>query len=95
MKHYVLLKLAPGADVESVEEKIFKAYDKLDEELEWLNRPAVYRSCTGAASGADLMVVVELDGTDHLEEYLEHPRHLKMQKAIGDSVVSATTFDHY
>ena len=52
MKHYVLLKLAPGADVESVEEKIFKAYDKLDEELEWLNSPAVYRSCTGAAGSS-------------------------------------------
>ncbi len=95
MKHYVLLKLAPGADAEKVEEKLFKAYDKLDEELNWLNKPAVYRNCVSSGTNADIMVVINMDGADHMQEYLTHPLHLKLEKAIAESVADIVTFDHY
>ena len=95
MKHYVLLKLAPGADAEKVEEKLFKTYDKLDEELNWLNKPAIYRCCANTGSNADIMAVINIDGEEHLQEYLSHPLQLKLEKSIGDAVASIITFDHY
>ena len=42
MKHYEFLKLTPGADVVAVQSRLMKAYDKLDAELDWLNRPVIY-----------------------------------------------------
>ena len=37
MKHYVLLKLAPGVDVEAIQLRVKKTYEQLDMELDWLN----------------------------------------------------------
>ena len=95
MKHCVLLKLAPGVDAEKVQHKVWKAYQKLDEELDWLNRPVIFRGCMDAASDFDLMAVVELDDEKQLEEYLRHPRTLKLAEELAEAVACRASFNHY
>ncbi len=95
MKHYVLFKFKPGTNLEKVEERIWKTYEDLDRDLSWLNKPAVYRSCDASGSGADLMAVIDLDGDEYLQQYLDHPSHKAMAEAIKDSVAACTSFDHY
>ena len=95
MKHYVLLKLAPGVDVEAIQLRVKKTYEQLDMELDWLNKPVVYRSCVERDPNADIMAVVELDREDCLQPYLTHPLHVQMAQDLKDVVVGRTSFDHY
>ena len=95
MKHYVLLKLAPGADKEAVYSRVWSTYEALDKELEWLNFPQVYRSCVDRDSNADIMAVIDLDDESHLQPYLTHPLHVQMAQDLKDVIVSRTSFDHY
>ncbi|MBR1821578.1 MAG: Dabb family protein [Clostridia bacterium] len=95
MKHYVLLKLTPGTDPVKVQEKLWKAYRKLDDELDWLNHPVVYRSCRDDETGYDVMAVVELDGEEQLETYLTHPMTVKLKEKLKDAVARRSVFNHY
>ena len=94
MKHYEFYRLAQGADVMKVQEKVWKAWEKLDAELDWLNHPVVLRSCN-PADDFDLMSVAEMDGEELLEQCLTHPRYVKLTAALKDLVASKATFDHY
>ena len=94
VKHYVLLKLAPGTDVEAARDRVWQTYRALDEELVWLNRPEVYRTCVERDSNADIMAVIELDSPEYLQPYLTHPLHLQMARDMKDVVVGRTSFDH-
>ncbi len=94
MKHYVLLKLAEGADIDAAERKVRETYEALAAELPFFLEPAVYRCCTSRDSNAHLMAACRLDSTEHLETYLTHPLHLDMAKTLGPSVVGRMTFDH-
>lgn len=96
MKHYELLTLVPGADAEAVRHKVWKAYDKLDSELDWLNKPVVYRTCRpDDEAGADIMATFELDNEEQLLQYVNHPIHVKLVDSLKDKVASRMAFDHY
>ena len=93
MKHYTLIKLTPGADAAEVQHRIKKAYEKLDAELDWANRPVVYPGC--GSSSMDIMAVMELDDPAQLPALLEHPVSQKLAEKLKDSVAQEITFDHY
>ena len=93
MKHYELLKLAPGADPVEIQEKLMKAYRKLDDELDWLNHPVVFRGCK--PGDYDIMVVVDINEEERLEEYLSHPTTKKYMDKIAEAVTGRASFDHY
>ena len=95
MKHYVLLKLAAGTDPVKIQEKIWKTFRKLDDELDWLNHPVVYRSCRDGAPGFDMMTVFEIEAEEQLDEYLAHPLTRRLAEEIGKDVKEKATFDHY
>lgn len=94
MTHYVLMKLAEGADLDAAERTAREAYEALAAQLPFFSEPAVHRCCTVRDTNAQLMAVCRLDGPEYLESYLKHPLHLGMAKALGDVVVGRTTFDH-
>ena len=94
MKHYVLLKLAKGADAKAVFARVQDTYRKLDEALPWLNSPEVYMSCVERDSNADIMATIQLDDPAHLQPYLTHPLHLQMAQDLKDVIVGRTSFDH-
>lgn len=94
MTHYVLLKLAPGSDVDAVEQRVRKTYQELDEALPFLHEPRVFRSCVERDSNADIMAVIELDGEEFLKPYLTHPLHLQMAGDLKETVIGRTSFDH-
>ena len=94
MKHYELFKLIPGTDPVEVQEKIWKTYRMLNDELDWLNHPVVHRSCR-AEDDYDLMVVVQIDEEERLGEYLSHPLTLKLEGKVEDVVKKRAAFDHY
>ena len=95
MKHYTILKLKPGADAVEVQQKIRKAYDKLDGELDWANHPVVYRACEESAESANVMAVIELDGVERLAELPANPHYAKLTEKLQDVVAERITFDHY
>lgn len=95
MKHIELLKLKPGADIDTARHKIWKAFDKLDAELDWLNHPVVIRGCIGGEDRADIMATFELEGEEFLPKYLEHPRHVKLAEELAPMIESRVAFDHY
>ena len=92
MKHYTLLKLAPGADIAEARHHIHKAYEKLDAELDWANHPVIFPGCGG---DMDLMAIMELDDPEHLETFHAHPASRKLREKLADSVTATITFDHY
>ena len=94
MTHYVLLKLAPGADADAAERRVQKTYRELDEALPFLHEPRVFRSCVERDSNADIMAVIELDGEEFLQPYLTHPLHLQMAADLKESIIGRTSFDH-
>ena len=94
MTHYVLLKLAPGADRDKVFERVKKTYAELDGALSYLNDARVYLSCIDRDTNADIMAVVELDGPECLKPYLTHPLHLAMANDLKDALSGRTSFDH-
>ena len=95
MKHCVLLKVAEGVDPIKVQEKIWKAFQKLDDELDWMNRPVIRRSCRETDSDFDLMTVVELDSEEQLKALLAHPLVEKLNADLEKKVARRASFDHY
>ena len=94
MKHYELIKLVPGTDPVTVQEKLWKTFRKLDDELDWLNHPVVFRGCK-AEDDFDLMAIVEIDEEERLPEYLNHPLTLKLKEKLAEVVAGQAAFDHY
>ena len=94
MTHYVLLKFKPGTDLDTVEAKVRKTYNELEQTLDFLTTPIVYRNCVERDSNADIMVTVDLDSNEHLQDYLTHPLHVRMAQDLKDALVGRTSFDH-
>jgi len=94
MTHYVLLKFAPGTDLEPVEARVRKTYDELDRVLDFLHDPAVYRSCIVRDSNADIMASIQLDDPARLQDYLTHPLHVQMAQDLKELLIGRTSFDH-
>ena len=94
LTHYVLLKFAPGTDLDAVEQRVRKTYQELDETLPFLHEPRVFRSCVERDSNADIMAVIDLDGEEFLKPYLTHPLHLQMAGDLKDALIGRTSFDH-
>ena len=94
MIHYVLLKLAPGSDLDAAEARVRKTYQELAEALPYLNDPEVYRSCVERDSNADIMAKIRLDDESCLQPYLTHPLQMQMAKDMKDMLIGRTSFDH-
>lgn len=94
MYHYVLLKFAPGTDLDAAEARVRKTYDELNEALSFLNEPQVYRCCVERDSNADIMARVHLDDESCLQPYLTHPLHVGMAQSFKDMLIGRTSFDH-
>ena len=95
MRHIMLIKLKPGTDPVEIQEKIFKTFRKLDDELDWLNRPNIFRCCESAGSSFDLMASFELDSEEQVKEYQALPQVEKLRGKILPFVEDKATFDHY
>lgn len=95
MKHYEFYRLVPGTDPVQIQEKIWKTFRKLDDELDWLNKPVVFRAAEDGKSSYDLMAVVEIDGEERLDEYLAHPLTQKLEGKLEGAVADKAAFDHY
>ena len=95
MKHYEFYRLVPGTDPVQIQEKIWKTFRKLDDELDWLNKLVVFRAAEGGKSSYDLMAVVEIDGEERLDEYLAHPLTQKLEGKLEGAVADKAAFDHY
>ena len=93
MKHYVLLKLAPSADVDAFAECMRETYRKLDEAMPQLHDPRVHKNCVVRDSNYDLMAEIELDGAEFLQAYLTHPLHVAMAKGFSGVVIGRVSFD--
>ena len=94
MKHYVLLKLVPGADADRIFESMSETYQKLEAAMPQLHNPKVHKNCVVRDSNADIMAVIDLDGEEYLQPYLTHPLHLKMAQDMKDMLAGRTSFDH-
>jgi hypothetical protein len=95
MKHIMLIKLKPGTDPVEIQEKIMKTFRKLDDELDWLNKPLVVRRCEGTDASYDLMASFELEKESQVEEYRANPHTEKLRGKILEFVEDKATFDHY
>lgn len=95
MKHIMLIKLKPGVDAVEIQEKIFKTFRKLDDELDWLNKPVIYRAAEGTDASFDLMASFELEKEEQVAEYRAHPLTEKLRGKILEYVEDKATFDHY
>ena len=95
MKHFVFLKLVAGADPVEVQEKLWKGFRKLDDELDWLNKPVIVRRCEDTESSFDLMASFELESEAQVAEYQAHPLTEKLRGKILEFVEDKATFDHY
>ena len=95
MKHIMLIKLKPGTDAVAIQEKIYKTFRKLDDELDWLNKPVVVRCCEGTGASYDLMASFELEKEEQVAEYQALPQVEKLRGKILEFVEDKATFDHY
>lgn len=95
MKHIMLIKLKPGTDPVAIQERIFKTFRKLDDELDWLNKPNIWRCCEGTESSFDLMASFELEKEEQVEMYRDLPLTQKLREKILEFVEDKATFDHY
>ena len=95
MKHVMLIKLRPGADPVEIQEMIWKTFRKLDDELDWLNKPVICRRCEGTESSFDLMASFELETEAQVKEYQALPQVEKLRGKILEFVEDKATFDHY
>ena len=93
MKHYVLLKLVPGADADRVFESMSETYRKLEAAMPQLHNPKVHKNCVVRDSNADIMAEIELDGPEFLQTYLTHPLHVAMAEGFKGTVAARTSFD--
>ena len=64
-------------------------------ELEWLNKPMIYRRCEDVESSFDLMASFELESEAQVQAYLDHPLTEKLRGKILEHVADKATFNHY
>ena len=95
MKHYMMIKLAEGANATKVQEKIWKACQKQDDALDWMTHPVIYPCSSEARSDFDLMVQVSLDGEEQLADFEAQPQYVKLMEDLGDKVARVCVFNHY
>ena len=95
MKHIMLIKLKSGVDAVEIQEKIYKTFRKLDDELDWLNKPVVVRAAGDTDASFDLMASFELERAEQVEAYRSHPLTEKLRGRILEFVENKATFDHY
>ena len=95
MKRYEFYRLVPGTDPVEIQEKLWKTFRKLDDELDWFNHPTVFRAAEGGRSDFDLMAAVEIDDPARVAEYLNHPLAVKLADKIGEAVQEKAAFEHY
>ena len=95
MKHIMLIKLKSGVDAVEIQEKIYKTFRKLDDELDWLNKPVVVRAAGDTDASFDLMASFELERAEQVEAYRSHPLTEKLRGRILEFVEDKATFDHY
>ena len=95
MKHYEFYRLVPGTDPVQIQEKIWKTFRKLDDELAWLNKPVIVRCCEGTGASFDLMASFELEKEEQVAEYQALPQVEKLRGKILEFVEDKATFDHY
>ena len=95
MKHIMLIKLKSGVDAVEIQEKIYKTFRKLDDELDWLNKPVIVRAAGDTDASFDLMASFEMDKPERVEEYRKHPLTEKLRGKILEFVEDKATFDHY
>ena len=95
MRHIMLIKLKAGTDLVAIQERIFKTFRKLDDELDWLNNPVIVRRCEGTDSSFDLMASFELEKEEQVKEYQALPQVEKLRGKILEFVEDKATFDHY
>ncbi len=95
MKHIMLIKLKPGTDAMAIQERLFKTFRKLDDELDWLNHPVIVRRCEGTDASYDLMASFELEKEEQVAEYQALPQVEKLRGKILEFVEHKATFDHY
>ncbi len=95
MKHIMLIKLKAGTDPVEIQKKIMKTFRKLDDELDWLNKPVVCRCCEGTEASFDLMASFELEKEEQVAEYQALPQVEKLRGKILEFVEDKATFDHY
>ena len=93
MKHYVLLKLAPGADGDALAGSMRETYRKLEEAMESLHSPRVCRNCVARDSNYDILAEIELDRPEDLQAYLTHPLHVAMAEGFKGVVAGRVSFD--
>lgn len=93
MKHIALIKLKDGADAVKVQEKLYKTYQKLDDELDWMNHPVVVRSC--GKSDMDIMAEVQIDGEERLDAYMANPHLKKLLEGLEEKIEKVFWFNHY
>ena len=94
MKRYLLVKLVPGADAVTLQGELQKRLSKLDDKVDWLTHPVVFRSCT-SESDVDIMAIFDLDGDDMLEKLKQHPKYMKLMDVLTPQAESILVFDHY
>ncbi len=94
MKHYVLLKLKPGTDLDAAYTKVATTYQKLDETLPFLHNPQVFRNVVQRDSNFDIMATIEVANEEELHAYLTHPLHMQMAADMKDDLCGRTSFDH-
>ena len=89
------MKLAPGADPVTVQEKIMRACRKLDDDAAWINHPSVMPRCPDIPSTYDLMVRFDLEDESQLQSYFDHPLTQKLADQLEGLVVDQASFSHY
>lgn len=94
MRRCILLKLVPGTDPVEVQEKLWKGFNKLDDAMDWLNHPVIYRSCK-ETDDFDLMIRVDIDEEERLPEYLSHPLTIKLEDKVKAYIRKKRVFHHY
>ena len=93
MVHYNLLKLTKDANVTEIYFRCRKVYAELEMELPFLHNAEVHRCETTRGSSADIMIIVQLDGPEYLDDYLQHPKYLALMNDMKDYLLEWMSFD--
>lgn len=93
MKHYLLLRFHSGFLTPALFEFTQSTFAKLEDEINGIQKVAVFRNCVPRESNMDLMVTMTLEDKSTLPIYLEHPLHKAFIARVGEHIVERSTFD--
>ncbi len=94
LKHFVIFRFENDFFTEDNYNEYIKAFKIIEEAFDGIISAKIHRNCVDRPANMDLMIEMVLEDENVLNQYLNHPEHIRMGKKYNPHVIDRVSFDY-